>query len=105
MLHDSIADVLRWFDDLCEILDNNPADVEDWITNGADHFDELKELSERLATESTATRQFLKEFRKHPMDMCWDDVEVLRLRMVFEPEGVDDHARKYHNLAPAGTEK
>ena len=37
-----VNDVLRWFDDLCKIAENNPADVEDWITNGADYFDDLK---------------------------------------------------------------
>ena len=44
-LNESINDVLRWFDDLCEIQENNPADVECWIMNGAEHFDELKELA------------------------------------------------------------
>ena len=42
-----VNDVLRWFDDLCEIAENNPADVEDWIANGADYFDDLKASLER----------------------------------------------------------
>ena len=42
-LKNSVRDVLRWYDDLCETAENNPADVEDWIVNGADHFDDLKE--------------------------------------------------------------
>lgn len=38
----AIKDVLRWFDDLSDIVENNPADIEDWVVNGADHFDALR---------------------------------------------------------------
>ncbi len=36
--------VQDWFDELCKLVEQYPvpADVEDWIVKGADHFDDLK---------------------------------------------------------------
>ena len=43
--------VLQWFDDVNEIVDNNPADVESWIINGADDFGALKASLQRWRQE------------------------------------------------------
>lgn len=37
-----VADIVRWFDELRDIIENNPADVTSWIANGADRIDLLR---------------------------------------------------------------